>query len=558
MRALLVPLGLVLSLLSPPPTHAQPLPGTFELEQLARPKLEEYARHAQAKEIREAVAVLHDLYTTPGMSRLESVWTGVLYNLACGHALLGERTQALSFLEDAVQAGFADLAQIQRDPDLAGLRDDPRFLRIVTQVQREQMRWSGRVLQTPYREELGEDERLAGLAEVWSDVKYNFVYFDHAPACDWDSLYLAYLPRVREARTTLDYYRLLQEMCAQLKDGHTGINVPGELFGRLYSRPPLDTRLIEGRVVVVAVLEDSLRKEGIRPGLEVLRVEGVPVREYAEHRVAPYQSASTPQSLAVACYEFYLLGGPRDQPVRVEFGDDRGGTFTRSLRRSYTRILSYPRDVEFRLLPGDIAWVGLNSFGQDQVVAVFDSLFPAIERARGLVLDLRRNTGGNSGLGFNILGYLTGEPFKVPGWSTLDYRPLQRAWGWGTRWQTVPFGEWRPRGSRWFRGPVVVLTSAQTGSAAEDFCAAFAAMNRGEIVGGPTAGSTGQPLICPLPGGGSLRVCTTRTRYPDGKEYVGAGVLPDVPVRETVRDVRAGRDAVLEAGLDRVRRIPGR
>jgi carboxyl-terminal processing protease len=131
------------------------------------------------------------------------------------------------------------------------------------------------------------------------------------------------------------------------------------------------------------------------------------------------------------------------------------------------------------------------------------------------------------------------------------YAPYARAQG-GDPWEveTSGGGEQPPDGSKVFTKPVVVLTSAFTGSAAEDFCVSFDAMGRGAIIGEPTGGSTGQPLRLKLPGGGSARVCTIESRHPDGGEFVGVGVQPDILVRPTVADVRAGRDTVLAAALD--------
>jgi C-terminal processing protease CtpA/Prc len=105
-----------------------------------------------------------------------------------------------------------------------------------------------------------------------------------------------------------------------------------------------------------------------------------------------------------------------------------------------------------------------------------------------------------------------------------------------------------------YRKPVVVLTSPRTYSAAEDFAAVFDAMKRGAIVGEPTGGSTGQPLSVPLPGGGSVRICTKHDRYADGKEFVGVGIQPGVTAAPTVADFRAGRDTVLEAALSFLRK----
>ena len=88
-----------------------------------------------------------------------------------------------------------------------------------------------------------------------------------------------------------------------------------------------------------------------------------------------------------------------------------------------------------------------------------------------------------------------------------------------------------------------------TYSAAEDFVVAFDAMERGHIVGEPTGGSTGQPLLFDLPGGGKGRICTKRDSYPDGREFVGVGVQPQVVVSPRVADLQAERDTVLQKAL---------
>jgi TolB-like protein/Flp pilus assembly protein TadD len=52
---------------------------------------------------------------------------GVLYNVACVHALAGESERAIDLLEGAVGAGFSQKEWIENDGDLAALRDQPRF-----------------------------------------------------------------------------------------------------------------------------------------------------------------------------------------------------------------------------------------------------------------------------------------------------------------------------------------------------------------------------------------------------------------------------------------------
>ncbi len=54
-----------------------------------------------------------------------------MYNIACAHALLGERDAAFAALERALAMGFLDLELLRTDGNLAALRGDPRFARLV-------------------------------------------------------------------------------------------------------------------------------------------------------------------------------------------------------------------------------------------------------------------------------------------------------------------------------------------------------------------------------------------------------------------------------------------
>jgi C-terminal processing protease CtpA/Prc len=75
-------------------------------------------------------------------------------------------------------------------------------------------------------------------------------------------------------------------------------------------------------------------------------------------------------------------------------------------------------------------------------------------------------------------------------------------------------------------------------------------LKRGLTIGTATGGSTGQPLFIKLPGGGSGRICVKRDRFPDGREFVGLGIQPDIEVKRTVADARAGLDAELARAIE--------
>ena len=56
---------------------------------------------------------------------------GVLYGIACVYALLGEHERALDALDRGIQAGFGRREWAEKDPDLASLRDSPRFWKLL-------------------------------------------------------------------------------------------------------------------------------------------------------------------------------------------------------------------------------------------------------------------------------------------------------------------------------------------------------------------------------------------------------------------------------------------
>ena len=85
-----------------------------------------------------ALAVLGYLYTQRKeydkglqvdllLARLRPQDPVVFYNLACSYSLLGRVDEAYGALENAVSMGYRKMAHFLEDPDLARLRDDPRF-----------------------------------------------------------------------------------------------------------------------------------------------------------------------------------------------------------------------------------------------------------------------------------------------------------------------------------------------------------------------------------------------------------------------------------------------
>ena len=79
-----------------------------------------------------------------------------------------------------------------------------------------------------------------------------------------------------------------------------------------------------------------------------------------------------------------------------------------------------------------------------------------------------------------------------------------------------------------YDGPMEVLVSNNTISAAEDFAAMFRSNRRAVLIGEPTYGSTGTPCMVNLRCGGRAQVVSVGYRLLDGTEFIGKGIIPDV------------------------------
>jgi C-terminal processing protease CtpA/Prc len=186
---------------------------------------------------------------------------------------------------------------------------------------------------------------------------------------------------------------------------------------------------------------------------------------------------------------------------------------------------------------------------------------------------LRSNHGGNTGIGVEIFKYLTNDTLLYGSRTrSRQHIPTYKAWGKFIEPKDTINNEEAKKLYLSFHDkyyykfnyepdtvklkakriivPTVILIGHSTGSAAEDFLIYAANQKHMIKIGENSNGSTGQPFIFELPGGGSARVCTKQDTYPDGKEFVGYGVKPDIEIKPTLNDYLNKKDAVIDKALE--------
>ena len=145
------------------------------------------------------------------VKRICAIFPGALGDFICFLPALRVLRQVPGAMPIPGVAQFLDSREAFRD-----LRQTPEFKAILRAFHRYEKLWDSPELNTPYRAELSESERIAGLSKFWSEVKYNFAYPEKLPAIGWDRLYLEWIPKVQAAKTTGEYYRQLMLLCARL------------------------------------------------------------------------------------------------------------------------------------------------------------------------------------------------------------------------------------------------------------------------------------------------------------------------------------------------------
>jgi C-terminal processing protease CtpA/Prc len=419
--------------------------------------------------------------------------------------------------------------------------------------------------------ELTDTEKLYGLSLYWKEAAYNFAYFDHVPELNWDSAYREFIPQVLNTGSTYEYYRTLQRFAALLKDGHTYIGMPKSINDDSLRNAPVLLRHINDKIIVSNIIKDMAGQ--VPPGSEILEVNNTPVMEFVNTEVMPYTFASTRHDLMNRAATWLTLGKKDTEiafKLRTPSGETKDVTMLRNRPKTADWIIPRPYVpvLEHRKLGNGIDYIALNTFNTDSIVIRFKEVLPELYSSKGVIIDIRKNGGGNGGNASEILKYFTEQKtFLGSSWRTRELRSSYKAWGSHPSARHPEFIK-HAKGEAWYidssnvvenditgkkiMAPMVVLIGNSTFSAAEDFLIFLSTIKdrKAVLIGDKTGGSTGQPLIFSLPGGGSGAICTKRDTYPDGRDFVGFGIAPDITIKETVDDFINSRDPVLDKGIE--------
>ena len=211
---------------------------------------------------------------------------------------------------------------------------------------------------------------------------------------------------------------------------------------------------------------------------------------------------------------------------------------SKETNEDWVREIKNTEIFDFKWLENNIAYIALNTFYEDNVVTEFETKLPELLRCKSLIIDLRKNGGGNVDIGYSILKYLIDKPLLTFKLETRESKSIYKAWGtWGNEkylkythgnaWYEFNPDTVYPAKKNRLNVPIVILTG-NTGSAAEDFLVTIEKAENVTLIGKTTAGCTGTPYIFDLPGGGIGLITTSKEITIDGYDTRN-GVRPDIP-----------------------------
>lgn len=380
--------------------------------------------------------------------------------------------------------------------------------------------------------------RLLALFRFWNIIAWWFPYRDLIEE-DWGAVLAEFVPRLIAARDRDAYPLELMALVARVHDTHAN------LWSSLEVRPPIGPgtvpvilRFVEGRPFVAEQVDPAHPTTSLRIGDALLALEGRPVEELVREWTPWYADSNPPTRLRDVARQ--LLRGPLG-PVHLRV--ERDGV---ELELEETRVPRPPPQTRwhdlpgpaFRLLSPDVAYLKLSEATTEDAAEYVREA----QGTRGWVLDLRNYP--KAFLLFALGQHLVSEPTPFARF-TAGSTSNPGAFVWT---EPVSLSSDEPH----YPGRLVLLVDESTQSSAEYHAMAFRAAPDALVIGSTTAGADGNVSPIPLPGGLRAMISGIGVFYPDKTPTQRVGIVPDRVVTPTIAGLRAGRDEVLEAGVQAI------
>lgn len=387
------------------------------------------------------------------------------------------------------------------------------------------------------------DARLAVFDDVWSTI--NQKYYDrNFQGLDWQAQRNNYRDLAANAETNRELYSVLRRMIASLNDSHTRVFAPEERFD--WWRPRFITigisvSEVSGAPVVVQVEPGSApHRAGIRVGDVIETVDGQSALTVIERRLDSLASSTGASRMRAFAS---VLDGVPASTVQLAWRT-RGDKVKEASFQRYWQQREL--GVRTRVNRG-IGLVEMDAFTRSVAEALTSALRKDLRDVRALILDFRRNGGGDAEAMIDVASaFLT---------SGLNMGQFTDRFGYSYSIATRTKSPFIAHVIQQTRVPVIILSSERTSSAAEIFIAAFKSAGRARIIGAETCGCVlAIRQRHTLPDGGMLDVSEMDYQTATADRLEKQGIKPDTTVAIERSHLYEKRDRAMEIALTELKR----
>lgn len=282
----------------------------------------------------------------------------------------------------------------------------------------------------------------------------------------------------------------------------------------------LDNR--DGELVVVSPLKGSpAEAAGLKAGDRIIFVDATSTQSYSAEEAVK------------------IIRGPVGTPVQLTV--TREGS-DRPIEITIVRADIVVPTIDLEMRDGGIAYIQLYQFNSSANALFLGAIREAaLQRTRGVVLDLRGNPGGFLDVSVRLAGWFLPRGSLVVSQQGRD----------GTEAEVM-----RANGNAALvRVPTVVLIDEGSASASEILAGALRDQRDIPLVGQTSFGKGTVQEIQELADGSIVKLTVGHWVLPSGHVLEDAGLEPDYEVEFTEEDVEEGRDPQLEKALEVMRDI---
>ena len=400
-----------------------------------------------------------------------------------------------------------------------------------------------------------EADYVADVEFALEELEKQCGHFFKTKDIDWKKVSKQFKKEAKSVKTDQEHYLLLWRLIAKLEDGHAAVEKLAK--GESVEWPEAEERTGPGmfwcrvgKKIYVKNSWNSAKDAGVKPGMEILKVNGEKVDKWIDARIeelvdTPYigRFSTDHQAFYNLCH--WGLADEVGTRMKLEV-KDRGKKKKKTVTYDKANPVAWgpaffpdgiksTKYLNFTTLKDGWGYVHVRRC-KSNLAQQMDEALATVGDAPGLILDFR----GNSGGAFDHDDFLG------------RFIPSGQSIAFNKRYQSS--------GEKPYGGPIVVIVDATVRSAGETGSGIFKEDGRAYMIGeSPTAGMSSGKTTIELPSklfGLYVSISSNKGRFNEGRGIEGIGVIPHEIVEYDPEDLANEVDTLIQRASELLAKYP--